>query len=141
LSEFAQLHLLNVWEAIGEDVIKNDLINKNKNPLDQYYEEVEQHHKNNLERLISVTLEILGAETLSYLKPQQHLVNGKPRDVIPAFTRKNKADLLVLGTVARTGIPGFFMGNTAETILNRLNCSVLAIKPRGFVTPVEPMDH
>jgi nucleotide-binding universal stress UspA family protein len=41
-----------------------------------------------------------------------------------------------MGTVARTGIRGFFMGNTAETILEQLNCSVLAIKPPGFVTPV-----
>ena len=29
------------------------------------------------------------------------------------------------------------MGNTAETILEQLDCAVLAIKPQGFVTPVE----
>jgi universal stress protein E len=39
-------------------------------------------------------------------------------------------------TVGRTGIPGLLMGNTAETILQQVNCSVLAIKPPGFVTPV-----
>ena len=32
--------------------------------------------------------------------------------------------------------PGFIMGNTAETILNQIDCSVLAIKPPGFKTPV-----
>jgi nucleotide-binding universal stress UspA family protein len=41
-----------------------------------------------------------------------------------------------MGTVARTGIPGFIMGNTAETILNQIDASVLAIKPPGFGTPV-----
>jgi nucleotide-binding universal stress UspA family protein len=41
-----------------------------------------------------------------------------------------------MGTIARTGISGFIMGNTAETILNRLDCSVLAIKPPGFETPI-----
>ena len=45
-------------------------------------------------------------------------------------------DLVVMGTVARTGVPGFIMGNTAEMILNQIDCSVLAIKPSGFVTPV-----
>jgi nucleotide-binding universal stress UspA family protein len=30
------------------------------------------------------------------------------------------------------------MGDTAETILAQIDCSVLAIKPRGFVTPVTP---
>jgi nucleotide-binding universal stress UspA family protein len=38
--------------------------------------------------------------------------------------------------VARTGVRGFFIGNTAETILEQIDCSVLAIKPPGFVTPV-----
>lgn len=28
------------------------------------------------------------------------------------------------------------MGNTAETILSRVECSVLAVKPGGFVSPV-----
>jgi nucleotide-binding universal stress UspA family protein len=28
------------------------------------------------------------------------------------------------------------MGNTAEAILGALECSVLAIKPPGFVTPI-----
>ena len=35
-----------------------------------------------------------------------------------------------------TGIPGFIMGNTAEMILNQIDCSVLAIKPPDFVTPI-----
>ena len=56
--------------------------------------------------------------------------------MIPELAREIKADLIVMGTVARTGISGFFMGNTAETILNRLDCSVLAVKPQGFETPV-----
>jgi len=47
---------------------------------------------------------------------------------------------VVMGTVARTGVPGFIMGNTAETILNHINCSVLAIKPQGFVTPITLQD-
>jgi nucleotide-binding universal stress UspA family protein len=28
------------------------------------------------------------------------------------------------------------MGNTAEMILTQIDCSVLAIKPEGFVSPV-----
>jgi len=43
---------------------------------------------------------------------------------------------VVMGTVARVGIPGFIIGNTAESILYRLNQSVFAIKPQGYVSPV-----
>ena len=46
------------------------------------------------------------------------------------------SDLLVMGTIARTGIAGFIVGNTAERLLPRIPCSVLAIKPEGFVSPV-----
>jgi len=44
---------------------------------------------------------------------------------------------LVMGTLARTGITGLFIGNTAETILNHITCSVLTVKAKGFVSPVE----
>ena len=47
-----------------------------------------------------------------------------------------QADLVVMGTVARTGISGLLIGNTAEAILEQVQCSVLAVKPHGFVSPV-----
>ncbi|MEA2079293.1 MAG: universal stress protein, UspA, partial [Pseudomonadota bacterium] len=31
---------------------------------------------------------------------------------------------------------GFLIGNTAEEVLNQVDCSVLTLKPEGFVTPV-----
>jgi len=41
-----------------------------------------------------------------------------------------------MGTVCRTGLSGFIIGNTAEKVLSEVNCSVLTVKPEGFVTPV-----
>jgi nucleotide-binding universal stress UspA family protein len=64
------------------------------------------------------------------------LIKGSARKEVPVLSRQLEADLIVMGTVARTGIPGFIMGNTAEAILNQIDCSVLAVKPPGFVTPV-----
>ena len=63
---------------------------------------------------------------------QLHLLKGSPDEEIPRLSRKIEADLVVIGTVARTGIAGLFIGNTAETIFNQLDCSVLAVKPRGL---------
>ena len=65
-----------------------------------------------------------------------HMLNGEPDDLIPELSNKEHIDLVVMGTVSRTGIPGFFIGNTAEKILQKINCSVLAVKPDGFKTPV-----
>lgn len=70
------------------------------------------------------------------LSADLHHQKGSPNWLIPHMAKQQEIDLLIMGTVARTGIPGFIIGNTAETILSRIECSVLAIKPRGFVSPV-----
>ena len=67
-----------------------------------------------------------------------HLLKGHARDVIPKFAAKQRVELIVMGTVGRTGIPGVIIGNTAEAILNQVECSVIAVKPPGFETPVLP---
>lgn len=65
-----------------------------------------------------------------------------PRSEDPSLSiidlvKTEQVDLLVMGTVCRTGIEGFLIGNTAEKVLNEVNCSVLTIKPEGFVSPVK----
>ncbi|MBW2698633.1 MAG: universal stress protein, partial [Deltaproteobacteria bacterium] len=47
-------------------------------------------------------------------------------------------DLVVMGTISRGGIAGVLVGNTAERLLTRLDCSLLTVKPESFVCPVEP---
>ena len=66
-----------------------------------------------------------------------HLVAGDAGKVLPRLAESLDIGLIVMGTVARTGLSGLIMGNTAETILRSVRCSVLAVKPAGFVTPVK----
>ena len=65
-------------------------------------------------------------------------IEGEPYDVLPTYAGSHDVDLVIMGTVARTGLAGFVMGNTAERVLSRLRGSVLAVKPAGFVSPVTP---
>lgn len=93
-------------------------------------------HKKALTLLGDMLRERIGSDAYDYLSPRFHLPKGSAKKMIPALAATLKADLVVMGTVARTGIAGFFIGNTAETILNQLSSSVLAIKPPEFMTPV-----
>jgi universal stress protein E len=61
---------------------------------------------------------------------------GLPEDVIAETARKLDAELVVLGTIGRTGISAALIGNTAEHVIDRLNCDVLALKPAGYVSPL-----
>ncbi|MBR9876574.1 MAG: universal stress protein, partial [Vibrionaceae bacterium] len=66
-----------------------------------------------------------------------HLLHGKADDQIPDSVDELEIDVLVMGTLARTGISGFVIGNTAENILQSISCSLVAMKPEGFVSPIE----
>lgn len=62
--------------------------------------------------------------------------SGYARDEILSYIQKHEIKLLIMGTIARTGISGMLIGNTAENVLPFLTCSILAIKPAGFKSPV-----
>ena len=136
LSEFAELHVVHAWEAVGEGAMRGGFMSTDEERIKTYVKAVERHHRENLYALMRDTTERLGSETIRYLKLNTHLVKGWARREIPELVRQLGADLVVMGTVARTGISGLLIGNTAETILAQIDCSVLAIKPEGFVSPV-----
>lgn len=66
-----------------------------------------------------------------------HLSWGTPWQEIQRMSRHQAADLIVIGTVGRSGIRGLFLGNTAEKVLDTCDCSILTVKPTGFVSPIE----
>jgi nucleotide-binding universal stress UspA family protein len=66
-----------------------------------------------------------------------HMISGEPGTVLPRLADRLDIGVIVMGTVGRTGLRGLIMGNTAETILRSVRCSVLAVKPEGFTTPVK----
>ena len=136
LSEFAELHIVHAWEAIGEGAMRGTFMSTPEANILAYVEQVRRHHEACMEALVRDVTVSLKEGAMDYLEPQTHLLKGAARKEIPALARRIGVDLVVMGTVARTGVPGLIMGNTAETILNQLDCSVLAIKPPGFETPV-----
>lgn len=71
---------------------------------------------------------------------QVHIAEGAADVAILKAIEELGIDLLVMGTVARSGIPGLIIGNTAERLLSQVPCSVLAVKPDDFVCPVQPDD-
>ncbi|NIF15842.1 universal stress protein [Pantoea sp. Cy-639] len=57
-----------------------------------------------------------------------HIAEG-PADVLIPYTEKQcEAVVTILGTVARTGISGALIGNTAEVVLDTLESDVLVLK-------------
>jgi nucleotide-binding universal stress UspA family protein len=65
-----------------------------------------------------------------------HLIKGRPAQVISTCARQQDSDLIVMGSLGRAGLPGLFIGNTAEDVLREAQSAVLTVKPGDFVSPV-----
>jgi len=134
-SENSKLHVCHAWYPPYVDMMENKPGISDKE-VKAYVEEEYAHHQQRLDQLMGQAKKWTGEEIYKSVRPNMHLSKGGARNVIPELARGLHADLVVMGTVARTGISGLLIGNTAESILDQLDCSVLAVKPKGFVTPV-----
>ena len=135
-AESAELHVAYVWSALGEGVMRGTALLAPDEQINAYIAAERQRHAQALEALLDELKAIIEARGESWPQPQRHLPKGAARSELPALAGRIHADLVVLGTLGRTGVPGLFIGNTAESVLHQVDCAVLALKPPGFVSPV-----
>jgi nucleotide-binding universal stress UspA family protein len=126
----SDVHVVHAWSSTGERMARAS--RRGLLPLEEIQREAEAE---------AVERQTLFRDAVApYLelpvRLQLHLLHGDPREVLPLFARDREVDLIVMGTLARTGVPGFFMGNTSEDVLRQVDASVLTLKPEGFVSPV-----
>lgn len=128
--EEADLHVVHAWCVPHEDLIRHSpWLRVSRADTDNYVKDIEGRHRVRFAALVD---EFIGrGQNL-----QPHFVKGIPSEVIPAIAQDNNVEVVVMATLARTGIPGLFIGNTAEGVLSKVDCSVLTIKPDDFVSPV-----
>jgi universal stress protein E len=121
----AQLHVLHSVEYPQLDFLDNLL------PESAFSEE-ETQYRETAEQHIAAQL-----ATFELSRPAHVQIVSEPPDVaILNYLEQHSIQLLVMGTIGRAGIAGMFTGNTTERMLPRIGCSVLAVKPEGFESPV-----
>jgi nucleotide-binding universal stress UspA family protein len=123
-----ELHIVHAWSAPGEWMLRGEVL-LTQEQVDRYVDDVRAEARKAMEKLLESMPSESGRRSL-------HLLEGDPADCITEFATREQIDLVVMGTVARSGLSALLMGNTAEMILQRVGCSVLAVKPEGFVSPV-----
>jgi|TARA_Y100000294_G_scaffold36516_1_gene31978 nucleotide-binding universal stress UspA family protein len=128
-NEKCELHVVHAWQVIDEI----DLINLTElSPI-----EVEELTAKTKDKHANLLNNLFEKCDFSGMNLQVHLIKDSAEMAIPDLAKRVNADVLVMGTVCRTGIEGFFIGNTAENVLREVDCSVLTVKPEGFVTPIK----
>lgn len=122
----AQLSLLHAWRMIDEPVLSARL----KPQTVEELIEAERAYRN---RLLNRFVKQFRPSIPDHCV---HIIEEAPPDAVSEFVAERKVDLVVMGTVGRSGLSGLIIGNTAEKILEKIECSVLAVKPNSFKCPI-----
>lgn len=129
--EKSTLDVIRAWGLVGTAVHLHGLSDEE---LEAYMNGIEK----NFQTTLDTFLKDFEADQKRF---EAHLIKGPSETVIPEWVAEHNIDLLVMGTVARTGVAGLLIGNTAERVMPQVPCSIVALKPEGFVTTVDVPDE
>jgi nucleotide-binding universal stress UspA family protein len=134
--EHSELYVAHAWYPHGAELLQTRPSGLTEEEINEYINETLACNERRLSQLMGSAETWVGTDVWQEVRPKTRLVKGLARRAIPELAEELQAELIVMGTIGHAGIAGILIGSTAETILSRIDCSVLAIKPEGFVTPV-----
>ncbi len=82
---------------------------------DQYIEQLKKDNQQTFNKAIA---------EVDFPSDNLHLEEGYPEQILPSVVKKQKIDLIVMGTSYHSGL----IGSTVEKILDDVDCDVLAVK-------------
>ncbi len=119
--EDGKLHIIHTWlspferypaDYFGQYLTHTDTLNDIENTLIK-------NHEESIDKLLH-TLNPANNEVIS-----THIVNGSASTEISKLAQSLPADLMIIGSHARTGVKHFLNGNTAENISAATQCPLL----------------
>jgi nucleotide-binding universal stress UspA family protein len=125
-AEKCRLSVLHAWSIYGESMLRSRLVEAD-------FRQIEENTRTEIERAFE---ELLARHGMKIADDNVHFVKAEAAQAMAQLTAGGDVDLLLIGTTARAGVAGAIMGNTAEKIVDQVPCSILALKPKGFVSPV-----
>ena len=123
------LQVIHAWRLEGESRLRRGRVSPPSDVVDALVAQAHREDETGLKLL-------LDSVPLPDIPLDIYLQKGDPGEVILRIARETRPGVVVMGTLARTGLPGVIMGNNAERVLGTVDASILAVKPPGFVSPV-----
>jgi nucleotide-binding universal stress UspA family protein len=125
-AEEAELHVVHVWSFDLESSLRTR-VGIEDEEVAEIGESIREKHNAALKQLVAPHLQHIQCV---------HLLKGHAGEQIARLAADEHPDAIVMGTMCRGGVEGLLIGNTAETVLDHVDCSIMTLKPRGFVSPV-----
>lgn len=112
----SELHLLNAFPSAAELMAFAPA----EWTIPQIQSTLEKQHR---ERLMNI------AQKSGVKKECVHVGEGQVAQVIEACAKQHNIDLVAMASHCRSGVSGFFIGNTAEMVLEHTRLNMLVFKP------------
>ncbi|MGB0938033.1 MAG: universal stress protein UspE [Colwellia sp.] len=109
-----QTHLVNAYPGTPVNIT----IEIPEFNVTEFNDTMKKHHDNGM---------LKHAQAFNIESKNTHVVEGLPEDVISQCAQDLDAELVVLGTIGRVGLSGALIGNTAEHVVDLLQCDILAV--------------
>jgi universal stress protein E len=124
----AEVHVLHAWDVEGpdRDRIRSEIPDQTRAGI------LTKHEAVHRSRVMTV-LDAVPSLPIDY---KTHMLRSAPHEAIMNTAANLGVDLIVMGSVNKTGISGFFIGSAAEAVLASSRCSLFTVKPEDFRSPV-----
>jgi universal stress protein E len=123
----AELHALYAFAFLP--LVSDDMVGMVSAGHPKLQQQLREAHRKAFEQLL---------DRHSVPADRRHFIeHAFPEAAIGEFASQHQTDLVVMGTVYRSGVDRLIFGSTAERTLYRLNCDVLALKPEGFLVNLQ----
>lgn len=115
-----EVHLFHTYErlaGVGAEAIK--VFEPVKLEIDKIDKKLKEEHRSALDSL---------AKRNEIDDKYVHQLPGRTRELLPSFVRSKKAQLVVMGALARWGFKRMIIGSTAERVMDHLPCDILIVR-------------
>ena len=112
----SELHIINAFPSVADLMAFAPA----EWTVPQIQSTLKEQHSERLKKL---------AMDAGLLPDRAHVAEGQVAQVVDHFAEELDANLVMISSHCRKGMQGFFIGNTAEIVLEQTKCNLLVLKP------------
>lgn len=131
-----RVHVVHAWRPYAENLLDSRDSGLPASDIRAFIDAQREDHERWLFRLADILAREAPSCTI-----ETHLERGDVAEVVKDVVGQTDADLVVIGTVGTSTIPGVLIGTSAEAILSQTDVPVLTLKPDYFATPLQFDGH
>ncbi len=123
----SKIKLLYCWYMFGHRMMRRRMSSEH---FEKLFEHIKSEHEQEFDQFLT-------RYKMNRSMPEVAFEFGEPEYTIAPFVKQNAIDITVMSTICPTTTVSRLLGSTIENVISELPSNLLAIKPPGFVSPIQ----